>query len=932
MSSILLLALSPLFVQQAEAGQTGNLRGEILDDGGLPVPGATVTLSGANIAGELATTSDADGVFRLVGIAPGTHTMRVSKQGLRPVTLQVIVRLDETAFVPVTLPVGAEELTVQQELPVIDATRSAVSTELSAETLSKLPTGRSYQDGVDMIPGVSGRVDTQNGGGGNGNPSVRGEGQYGNNYLVDGVSTRDPATKTFGMDVNYDAISAIQVYTDGAPAEFGQATGMLVNVVTKDGGDEHHGSAAYFLSTSASSGTYDIADLTTHENVPTEKKSFMSHDLSLVAGGPLVKEKLWYFSSLDLGMGNSVFEGMDPDAPFLTQNGGGFAKVSWFATPEVTVRYQFSGQRSGIDNAETSSQYTTAAQSKYTSSDMGHQLSADWLPTQNGRLEAKAIYQTGNILSSPMSGDEDAPSTLDLDSGQYVGNYDRFDTNTRGRAGASLAYSQVIDALLGHHVLKGGGEFYRLEESRELVFTGPGDGVQYLSQASAGLPCTAPDYLDCAGYTAYTEVGKPLGHVGYLSSFYLQDDWQPVKALTLNVGVRADNERLLQNDDKPVLSQWMPAPRFGAAWDLTGDSKTVLTVNAGRYYDINGNTFAGWADSKSSFIYKQYAYNADTGGYDLIFEQNPEANPLIFCTEESLGQVEDTAAQEAARAACNGTLRPYHLDKAVVGIKREVMDQFAVGLRGMASRTRDLPEDVDIDLDNWVITNPASKKRDYWAVEFTAERKPDERWQLLGSYTYSEAKGTMPGQFEISSGGGSGSDGNQVGVFADDVNDAATRQGLFETGNGWILDGLAGLGTESDDAGYYGYLPYHSFHSVKLNGAYTAPFGTTFGAVYEFDSGHAWQRRGYVDLYQDYFAFPEGRGSRFMPAVHYLDARVAHTFDFGNERSVELSADVFNVLDWARAITYYENDDENFGLVLYRQDPRAVRVSLKGTY
>ncbi len=119
---------------------------------------------------------------------------------------------------------------------------------------------------------------------------------------------------------------------------------------------------------------------------------------------------------------------------------------------------------------------------------------------------------------------------------------------------------------------------------------------------------------------------------------------------------------------------------------------------------------------------------------------------------------------------------------------------------------------------------------------------------------------------------------------------------------------------------------------MKLNGAYTAPFGTTFGAVYEFDSGHAWQRRGYVDLYQDYFAFPEGRGSRFMPAVHYLDARVAHTFDFGNERSVELSADVFNVLDWARAITYYENDDENFGLVLYRQDPRAVRVSLKGTY
>jgi hypothetical protein len=924
MSLLLLLALPPLYVSQAEAGQTGNLRGEVIDDSGLPVPGADVALSGPRLAGQLVVTTDADGVFRVVGVAPGTHTLRVSKSGLRPVTMQVVVRLDETAFVPVTLPVGVEELTVQQELPVIDAMRSAVSTELTSATLAKLPTGRSYQDVVNMIPGVSGRVDTQGGGAGNGNPSVRGEGQYGNNYLVDGVSTRDPATKTFGMDVNYDAISAIQVYTDGAPAEFGQATGMLVNVVTKDGGDEHHGSAGYYLSSSASDGTYDIADLEAHTNVPTTKKAFLNHDLSLVAGGPVARERLWYFASAQLGTGHAVFEGMDPDAPYLTNTGGGFAKLSWFATPQLTVRYQFSGQQSGIDNAETSSQFTRDAQSRYASSDTAHQLSVDWLPTPHGRLEAKALYQTGHVVTEPMSGRDDLPSVLDLDSGQYVGNAGQWDTNVRGRLGGTLSYSQVLDAWLGHHVFKGGAEFFRLAESRELAFTGPGDGVQYLSQASAGLPCTAPDYADCAGYTDYTEVGRPLGHVGLLTSFYLQDDWQPTKSLTLNVGVRTDNERLSQNEDKPVLSQWMPAPRLGAAWDVTGDSKTVVTMNAGRYYDINGNTFAAWADSRSSYIYRQYVHNADTGGYDLVFEQNPETDPLVFCVPDANGELPSDA--------CDGTLRPYHLDKAVVGVKREVMRDFAVGVRGMASRTRDLPEDVDVDSETWIITNPASKRRDYWAVELTAERKPDERWQLLASYTYSEARGTMPGQFELSSGGSSGSDGNQVGVFGDDVNDPAVRAELFESGHGWFLDGLAGLGTTSDDAGYYGYLPYHSFHAVKVNGAYTAPFGTTFGAVYEFDSGRAWQRRGYVELYQDYFAFPEGRGSRFMPPVHYLDLRVAHTFRFGGERSLDVGIDVFNALDLAQAITNYENDDANFGLVLYRQDPRAVRLNVKGTY
>lgn len=925
MSHLLLLALSPLFVHEARAGQTGNLRGQVQDDGGLAVPGATVSLSGTGIAGELAASTDAEGQFFLSGITPGTHTLKVSKPGLRPVTMQVTIRLDETAFAPVKLQVGSEELVIEEELPVIDATRSAVSTELTAESLERLPTGRSYQDVVNMIPGVQGRVDTQEGGGGTGNPSVRGEGQYGNNYLVDGVSTRDPATKTFGMDVNFDAISAIQVYTDGAPAEFGQATGMLVNVVTKDGGDEHHGTGAYYLGKSASGGTYPIADLETHKEVETEKKQFMTHDLALTAGGPIVKEKLWYYASLDLGLGSTVFEGGDADKPYVTKNGGGFAKISWFATPDVTVRYQFSGQGTDIENYETSAQFTPSAQSHYTSQDLAHQLSADWNPIEGGRLNAKAIYQTGSIDVVPMGGSEDTPQMLDLDSGLYTGNADSFDLNNRGRIGGALAYSQVIEQFLGHHVVKGGAEFYRLNEDRELIFTGPGDGVQYISQESAGLPCTGPDYLDCAGYTEYTEVGEPLGHIGNLTSFYLQDDWQPVSRLTINVGARVDNEKLFQNAGDPVLSQWMPAPRFGLAWDVGGDSRTVVTANAGRYYDINGNTFAGWADTRSSFIFKQYQYNAETGGYDLVWEQNPESDPLVFC-------VADEAGAFPSEFCGDEQLMPYHMDKAVLGVKREVIPLFAVGLRGIVSQTRDLPEDVDVDLDTWIITNPEAKRRDYWGVEVTAERKPDERWQLLASYTYSQSKGTTPGQFEISSGGSTGSDGNQVGVYADDVNDQATREMYFDGGAGWLLDGLAGLGTESDDAGYYGYLPYHSFHSVKLNGAYTAPFGTTFGAVYEFDSGHAWQKRGYVELYQDYFAFPEGRGSRMMPAVHYLDVRVSHALEFGEGRSVELGADVFNVVDFAQAISYYENDDENFGLTLFRQDPRWVRVSLKGTY
>jgi hypothetical protein len=265
-------------------------------------------------------------------------------------------------------------------------------------------------------------------------------------------------------------------------------------------------------------------------------------------------------------------------------------------------------------------------------------------------------------------------------------------------------------------------------------------------------------------------------------------------------------------------------------------------------------------------------------------------------------------------------------------VEREIIPNLAIGLRGILSATRDLPEDIDIDLDTWVIANSDVKRRDYKGLELTVEKQYDDRWQALFSYTLSESRGHMPGQFELASGGNTGSNGNEVGVYLDDIDDPAYRDMYYQAGYGWLVDGLAGLGTTWDDAGYYGLLPYHSTHQVKLNGSYTFPFGTTLGAVYEFDSGHAWQKRGYVYLYGDYFSFPEGRGTRFMPPVHYVDVRVAHAIDLRRGRSLEATLDVFNLPGLQTPVTYYENDNASFGKVLYRQSPRAIRAGVKFTY
>jgi hypothetical protein len=972
MNPMMLVPLA-MWVSVAEAGQNGQIRGKVVDDKGNPVAGVEVVASGRALAGEVTVTTAADGTYRFSSLPPGFHDLLiVGPDTFAPVRVEAEVRVDETTYVPVTLRaavVGETSIVVEEVRSVVDTTKSSFSAKLDDKLLQNLPVGRSFQDAVNMVAGVSGRIDTDSGGNGNGNPSVRGEGQYGNNFLVDGLSTRDPSTKTFGTDVNFDAIQDIKVYTDGAPAEFGQFAGMVVNVVVKDGGDEHHGTAGYWLSTDATANCrdltnvddpkgacrYTLVDFENNINAPQLKSDFVSHSFSGTAGGPIIKEKLWYFAALQAGGGNQITAGMDPRAPSTGINGTFLGKVTWFATPDLKLQYMYNGSAGSSFNQQTSQLYTPDSQSRGNQTDATHLLTATWNPTSLSELMFKVGSTNSSLDSVPMSGDEDTPAVLNRDTGVLSDNWTDFDVNKRSRLGGTVTFTQTVPKFLGSHRVKVGGEFWRLRDQREVRFTGQDQGRKY--QSNADFPCTAHystpgDYSDCYRYFEYRD-GGPLGHQALNTSLFVQDDWS-FSNFTVNLGVRADNERLFQNagkqikvgdrpelhldptdpayiapysdaDDRPVYNPWMIQPRFGAAWNVTGDNKTNVAVNAGRYYDINGLSLADWGDTRS-VSYFNLLQNDGAGNFNSIYIQDPSGNPIIYGAD----------------------LVTAHMDKLTLSVEREVIPLLSVGLRGILSQTSNLPEDFDIDGNTFQLLNPgASKKRDYRAVELTVNKRFDERWQLMASYTLSESKGHAPGQFERSTGGDFGSDGNNVGVYLDDINtyesptrDPATgqctaldgRDCYFDLGYGWVPAGFAGLGTSTDEAGWYGYLPYHSFHSVKINGSYSTPQGTTLGLVYEFDSGHAWQKRTYVDLYGDYSGISEGRGGRFMPPVNYVDVRIAQMLQLRNDRSLEFTLDVFNLLDLKSPIAYYENDNQSFGLVTARQDARSIRAGVRLTY
>lgn len=932
---LLALILMLSSVLSVFAAETGTLRGSVRDAASQsPLEGVQITVEGPGLPGGRSRTTDARGSFWFPVIPPGEYRITFSKEGYQNRAMNATVRLDQTTSLPpldlALLSYTTEAIEVVETAPVIDNTQSAVSQNLDEDYFDKLPVGRSYQAIIQTLPGVAGRVNASSGGPSNGNPSVRGEGQYGNNYLLEGFSTRDPLLKTTGFDLPFDALQEINVFTDGAPAEYGNFTGMVANILLKSGSNETRGSLTYGFNTSASWGTYLAVapDSVTGElgEVEVEKRSFQFHNPVVNISGAVVPDKLWYFSLFNFQNGEQKLEG---------------------ATVSTGTRYNYQLLNrftyNPFQDSSTLLNFTVQKQQYYLERAFADALTApeatvdralDMLALNANLksslspymvLEAKWNRSRRSFYDIQPNNDLLTPSVTDYYSGYTYGNTGVLYSTSRERDGFALHATGFATELAGQHVIKGGFEYHLTGNTDEFIFTG---GI--------GTPeAPAYQYVYADGQPLYRyeyyNVGA-LAHQGENYVLFAQDQWQPIPTLTLNLGLRADNESLFQNASRRVIDQWGVAPRFGVAWDVTADAANVVTLNAGRYYDVNGLSFAEWADTRSSNYYTLCEYNPETQQYDLnCYTQDPVGNPLNY----------------------SAGLEPYHMDKFTLGFTRAINNDVAVGVKGILSFSRDMPEDAQYNPAYWAIINPELKRRDYQALELTVDRKFRDNWQVLSSVTLATARGTSPGSFD----GGFG-DGNQVGVFMDDMADPYQRL----TNDYFGID-FAGLGYTSFDGfdqdleenteGWYGYLPEHSFLSVKVNGSYTLPVGTELGLVYELDSGHAWQRRGNIAAYGS-STFPEGRGVRFMPPTHYIDMRVAQKFDLPNKLKLTTELTVSNVLDLQGVVNYYEDwtqpttvetdpttgetsyYDRNgseinllFGKPLYYQAPRSLRLYVK---
>src|SRR5712691_8475474 len=287
----LALAFAPSGWGQAQI-TTATVQGDVLDEKGGSVPGASVEAKNLDTNFVRTDTTNADGHFAFLNLAPGRYTLTISQKGFATVLQQnVNLTVGQVLTIPVTLKVSsvAQQIVVT-DVPTVETTKTESSSTLNELAVAATPVvGRKFEDLLTLTPGVSisqgpdGDEINFNGQRGIFNNVSLDGGDYNNGFFGEQEGGQRAA-----IDITLEAVKEFQVIASGANAEFGRTAGGVVNVITKSGTNDLHGSVfEYFRTEALTAATSDGRPL----------QNFRRNQFGGAVGGPLVKDKLFFFAA-----------------------------------------------------------------------------------------------------------------------------------------------------------------------------------------------------------------------------------------------------------------------------------------------------------------------------------------------------------------------------------------------------------------------------------------------------------------------------------------------------------------------------------------------------------------------------------------------------------------------------------------------------------
>ena len=598
---LIVLSLGFILVQPASAQTTtASIEGRVTDPQGRVVAGAQIVAKSEARGIERTTTSDDNGFYRITALPAGSYSLSASQTGFAAQSFpNVELTVNRTVTIDVQLEVGPvqERVSITSETLAIDPTTPATGATVTPRQITEMPVnGRNYLDLLQLVPGVV--VNHQANVGSDNSTPVLGERAGNNNFMIDGQPNKNTVTGGAAAQFNQETIAEFQVLTAGYKAEFGQGSGAIVNVITRSGGNTLHGVGSLFHRNDA----FDSSNsLTADQDAPDLRR----YDYSLALGGPIVKDKVFFFGSGERITENRVLNFTFPS----TGNAQADKILRDFETPfnNPSRTYETRGffkldEQLGAHRLSQEVNYTNGVVKEFLPLS-----AANSLPSRRNDTSARSLLLGFSDLV--LLGDQGNPWVLSLRGG-YRGDrsntapahpeagvgttFNIFSSFTTGGIAGDLgavqfgnlntpsfldqkytSFSANVAKLFDAHNMKYGYGFLRTVV----------DGVEQQTQ-QLQLFATVNDFLNFgpvnSGFFTVTTAGglTPAANEIHLRNNYhtvfAQDDWKFHRNLTLNFGVRWDY-------DSEFLTKDNISPRIGFAWAAT--PQTVLRGHFGRFYD-----------------------------------------------------------------------------------------------------------------------------------------------------------------------------------------------------------------------------------------------------------------------------------------------------------------------------------------------------------
>jgi len=642
--SLAMVALvSAFMVVMASAQDTaGIIQGTVHDATGAVVPGATVKIDGLNVT--RTSTANTDGFFRLLQVPPGTYKVSVSSANFSTAVVDgVQVVLGKATPLDITLKVGAvsEQVNISSEDVVrIDPADNKIQTNITSRTIDALPKGVSMTSLLKVSPAT--RVEAKSG-----QFQVDGASGSENSFVIDGLEVSNFRTGVLNGNNNlpFEFVQEIQIKTSGFEAEFGGATGGVVNVVTRGGSNEFHGSAGIqfepnqlwagpraFLN-SYRTGT-GASFVQINEYLRPARDNFNNIFPAFSLGGPLKRDRIWFFAAYAPQIYDtkrtSNYYSTDPRTRTLTatENYKTNQRNEYFqgridASPTNTLRLtgtytwnpiivagvlpvgniSIGGAVPSVDfggsiGRLTGAQLTNRQGGRQNSNNFTTQ--AVWTPTSNfvasfrlsrgflnERSAAYFIPQVQRTVCTGLTVPSTAGCTLGWSNVPSNSNIN-YDVSVRRNIEGDVSY--IINKFGGRHELKGG--YQNISVTNDVSRGYANLGVVNLYYGYSINDLTGRNDSVTAGSIGAGNLVR-FGTVGKASnkaqSIYVQDRWQPIRRLSINAGFRMEKENLpsFNGFAPPINFGWGDkiVPRLGGAYDLTGNGKSKVFFSFGQFTD-----------------------------------------------------------------------------------------------------------------------------------------------------------------------------------------------------------------------------------------------------------------------------------------------------------------------------------------------------------